>query len=202
MINEVQRIQSIQANNAINSALTERIPFYREIKADADPNYVRPSDLYGYIDSVVGTAGERLYTMQNKSRSDGKTDLCFEFRAFRGEPVNLVTGEPAPIAGAYWSPGMKCYLSPRLGQAQLMSVYLPETGFVGHFVRYYLEILLSDPDVWQHVTSIHLKVRDKGDTDRVIAFWNYKQFVEMYLETVKRVTCGTMDVCNEAPIIE
>ncbi|MBQ7417074.1 MAG: hypothetical protein IJV18_03080 [Acidaminococcaceae bacterium] len=202
MINEVQRIQSIQANNAINSALTERIPFYREIKADADPNYVRPSDLYGYIDSIIGTAGEGWYTMQNKSRRDGKTDICFEFRAFSGSPVNLETGEKAPIAGAYWSPGMQCYLSPRFGQSQLMSVYLPETGFVGHFVRYYLEILLSQPDVWLHVTSIHRKIREKGDTDRVIAFWNYKQFVQMYLGTVKRVTCGAMDVSDEAPTIE
>ncbi|MBQ5344526.1 MAG: hypothetical protein J6F33_04945 [Acidaminococcaceae bacterium] len=201
MIKEVQRIQSIQANNAINSALTERIPYFREIKADADPNYVRPSDLYGYIDSIIGTAGEGWYTMQNKSRRDGKTDICFEFRAYSGSPVNLSTGETAPIAGAYWSPGLQCYLSPRFGQAQLMSIYLPENGFVGHFVRYYLEILLSKPDVWQHVTSIHRKIRERGDTDRVIAFWNYKQFVQMYLETVKLVTCGSIvDNDNEQPI--
>lgn len=187
MINQTKLKAAKEVNQAITQALTERIPFYGELRVDDNPHYVVQPDLYGGVDTITRMASERLYKNQNKSRSDGKTDICIECNSYKNNPINLVTGEPAPIAGAFWCEGWKRWMSPRFLQADTLTYYLPDVPAVLHFSRYYLEIMLSKRAVWQQATGIF---RKNDESDIYIAFWRHKDFERMYLETVAQTTYG------------
>ncbi len=187
MISQAKTQQKEKVDKIIKEALDYRIPFFDELRADDNLSYVCQSDLYGYIDTVIRMPSTKLYFNQNKSRSDGKYDICIECRSFRGNPQNLNTGQNAPIAGAYWSEAWQRWISPRFGMADTLTYYLPSAGFVGHFSRYYLEIMLAKKETWEMATGIHKK---DGDIDTVIAFFDFRVFSKMYIETVKAVTYG------------
>lgn len=190
MINTKKRNLSNSANEAIAEALRKRIPFYREIGTDNSPHYVYQSDLFGYTDTITQMASERLYHNQNKSRNDSRDDICIECRSFRGNPQNLNTGENSPIAGAHWCAACSRWLSPRFGQIDTLTCYLPKAKFIGHYHRYYLEIMLSNPEVWERVNCIFHK---ESDLETYLIFINYKAFNTLYLKTIAEVTCGE---CN------
>ena len=188
MINQKQKELSINAQNAITEALETRIPCIRELRGDDNPQYVMQSDLFGNVDTVIQLGGsERFYLNQNKSRADGKKDICIECRSFRGQPVNLKTNQKAPIAGAYWYETGQRWLTPRWGQIDTFSVYLSGPKFVGHYLRYYLEILFSKRETWLNATGIF---RLNDDCDTYIVFFDCEEFTHMYMETVAEVTCG------------
>lgn len=188
MINTTKKTLFNKANAVITEALQNRIPFYREISADNSMSYVYQSDLFGYTDTITQMASERLYQNQKKSRADSREDICIECRSFRGNPQNLNTGETSPIAGAHWCQTWNRWLSPRFGQADTITVYIPKNHFVGHYCRYFLEILFSKAETWKHVNSIFHK---ETDLETYLVFINYKKFNTLYLETVVEVTCGT-----------
>ena len=188
MINQHKKDLAERANTAINEELRTRIPYYREIRTDDSPVFVHQSDIFGYIDTVTQMSSERLYHNQNKSRTDSREDICIECRSFRGDPQNLNTGETSPIAGAHWCQTWNRWLSPRFGQADTITVYIPKNHFVGHYCRYFLEILFSKAETWKHVNSIFHK---ETDLETYLVFINYKKFNTLYLETVVEVTCGT-----------
>lgn len=189
MINENKKKLSNTANTAIQEAMEARIPFYRAIAADDHPQYVCQSDLYGYVDTIIQIGGEKLYYNNNKSRSDNREDICIECRSFRGKPENLNTGEPAPIAGAYWSNAFSRWISPRFGQADTLTIYLPKINYVGHYSRYFLEIMLSKEETWERISGMF---KESSDCDTIIAFWHYRTFTDLYLQTVRDVT-GNLD---------
>ncbi len=194
MINQTKKAMSEKANQAINAALSSRIPYYNETRMDDNPHYVCQSDIFGYVDTVIQLGSDRLYCAQNKSRNDSSYDICVECRSFRGTPHNLTTGNQAPIAGAHWCNAWQRWLSPRFSQCDVVNYYLPSVGFVGSFSRYYLEIMLSRDETWSRTTGIH-KV-DGSDTDTFIAFFNYADFTLMYMDTVAR-SCGLADLQRE-----
>lgn len=188
MINQTKKEMAAEAAREINHALTARIPYYRELVADDSPHYVYQSDIFGCVDTVTLLGSETVYRNQSKSRSGDKTpDICIECRSFRGQPQNLKTGENAPIAGAYWCSGWQRWLSPRFGQCDTLTYYLPQVPIVLHFSRYYLEIMLSKPDTWAKATGIH---RKNDDTDTFIAFWYYRDFTQIYMDTVAQTAYG------------
>ncbi len=194
MINQSKKEMSIRANEAINNALSRRIPYFNEVHVDNNPRYICQSDIFGYVDTIIQIASDRLYNGQNKSRNDNSYDICVECRSFRGQPQNLSTGEIAPIAGAYWCEAWQRWLSPRFGQSDVINYYLPRIGYVGSFNRYYLEIMLSDPTVWTYTTGIH-KI-GSSDTDTFVVFFDYRIFTQLYMSTVARV-CGLAELQRE-----
>lgn len=190
MINNKKRELSNSANEAIAEALRKRIPFYREIGTDNSREYVYQSDIFGYTDTLTQMSSERLYCNQKKSRSDNRTDICIECRSFRGCPQNVNTGENAPIAGAHWCQSWGRWLTPRFSQIDTLTCYLPKAKFVGHYIRYYLEIMFSKNETWQHVNCIFHK---DTDLETYLIFINYKIFNTLYLKTVIETTCGKYD---------
>ncbi len=189
MINQTKKALSEKAGTVIKRVLEERIPFATVIPADESNEYVLQSDIFGYVDSVIRLPSTRLYCNQSKSRDGDRPDLCFEFRSFRGKPQILQTGEPAPIAGAHWVSSWNRWLAPRFSHADLLTYYLPMFNHVFHYNRYFLEILFSKETTWECVKAI---CNRQDDVETYIAFWDYKQFNEMYLETVRDVTCGSV----------
>lgn len=189
MINQRKKQLSEKAEKVIKYSLEDRIPYAKVIPVDKSSDFVLQSDLFGYIDSVVRLPSTRLYSNQSKSRDDKRPDLCFEFRSFRGMPQSLKTGKDVPIAGAHWCSSWQCWLAPRFSQADLVTYYLPKYNYVFHYNRYYLEIMFSQNHVWEHVKAI---CNRQDNIETYIAFWNYKEFNEMYLETVRDVTCGAV----------
>ena len=189
MINQTKKTLSQKAATVIKRVLEERIPFATVIPADESNEYVLQSDIFGYVDSIIRLPSTRLYCNQSKSRNDSRPDLCFEFRSFRGKPQSLATGESAPIAGAHWVSSWNRWLAPRFSQADLMTYYLPMLNCVFHYNRYYLEIVFSKEETWECVKSL---CRRDNDVETYIGFWDYQQFNEMYLETVRDVTCGSV----------
>lgn len=188
MINQTKKALSKKAVTVIKRVLEERIPFATVIPADESNGYVLQSDIFGYIDSIVRLPSTRLYCNQSKSRNDNRSDLCFEFRSFRGRPQNLQSGNVAPIAGAHWVSSWNRWLAPRFSQADVLTYYLPMFNSVFHYNRYYLEILFSKDSVWQHVKAL---CNRQDDVETYIGFWDYKEFNNLYLETVRDVTCGS-----------
>lgn len=187
MLNPNKTQAAREVNAAITNALKERIPYYAELRADAQPSYVYQSDLFGYTDTIIQMASERLYKNQNKSRSDDKDDICIECRGYRGPVSNIQTGETVPIAGAIWCDGWQRWLSPVFGQSDTLTFYLPKVNFVGHYNRYFLEIMLSKAETWKHATGVFKKA---GEAERYIVFFNYKAFNRLYLDTVTQTTYG------------
>lgn len=187
MINTTKKEKSNEANAIIETEMRSRIPFYRQISTDDSPCCIYQSDLFGYTDTIIQLASDRLYHNQNKSRSDGRTDICIECRSFRGNPQNLATGESSPIAGAHWCEAWKRWLMPRFNQIDTITYYLPKAQFVGHYSRYYLEIMLSKPEAWSHVNCIFQK---NTDMETYLIFIDYRVFNTLYLKTVSDVTCG------------
>ena len=188
MIDQTKRVLSKEAAKQIAEALSARIPCYRGIAVDDSPQYVYQHDMYGGIDTVIALGSERLYHNQNKSRDQWKSaDICIEFRSYKGKRQALATGDDAQIAGAYYFESCKCWLSPRFGMADTLTYYLPQIPITLHFCRYYLEIMLSQPETWERVRGIH---RKHDDSDVFIVFWNYKKFTQMYMDTVARTTYG------------
>ena len=188
MINQKNRVLSNKASTVIKQVLESRIPYSTVIPADESNEYVLQSDIFGYIDSIVRLPSTRLYCNQSKSRNDNRSDLCFEFRSFRGRPQNLQSGQEAPIAGAHWVSSWNRWLAPRFSQADLLTYYLPMFNAVFHYNRYFLEILFSKETTWQCVKAI---CNRQDDVETYIGFWDYKQFNHLYLETVRDVTCGS-----------
>ena len=187
MINSKKYELSQQANEILSNALKMRIPFFRETREDDNPLFVTQTDLFGNGDICFGIGGERLYIGQNKSRNDNQEDICIECRSYRGKTVNPDTNKTIPIAGAYWYPTGTCWLAPRWGIIDTFSVYLPGPDFVGHYNRYFLEIMFSRDETWETMTGIH---KMKNDSDTFILFFNYREFTNLYLKTVAEVTCG------------
>lgn len=190
MINQKKKELSEKAVNVIKQELENRIPFATVIPADESNEYVLQSDIFGYVDSIIRLSSTRLYCNQSKSRNDNRSDLCFEFRSFRGRPQSFQTGKEAPIAGAHWVSSWNRWLAPRFSQADVLTYYLPAFNSVYHYNRYYLEILFSKDATWEHVKAI---CNVQNDVETYIAFWDCKQFNEMYLDTVREVTCGVQE---------
>lgn len=188
MINQNKKALSEKASTVIKEVLEERIPFSTVIPADESNEFVLQSDIFGYIDSIVRLPSTRLYCNQSKSRNDNRSDLCFEFRSFRGRPQSLATGESAPIAGAHWVSSWNRWLAPRFSQADVLTYYLPMFKSVYHYSRYYLEIMFSKESTWQHVKAL---CNRQDDVETYIGFWDYNVFNQLYLETVRDVTCGS-----------
>ena len=189
MINQKKKQLSEKASTVIKEVLEKRIPYSTVIPADESNEYVLQSDIFGYIDSIVRLPSTRLYCNQSKSRNDNRSDLCFEFRSFRGKPQSLQSGKEAPIAGAHWVSSWNRWLAPRFSQADVLTYYLPMFNAVFHYSRYYLEIVFSKDSVWQCVKAI---CNRQDDVETYIGFWDYKQFNQLYLDTVREVTCGSV----------
>ena len=187
MVNERKQKLSTEANRVIKETMEGRIPFYREITADDNPYCVSQTDLYGYTDTIIQIASERLYCNQNKSRDENRADIVIECRGYAGKPQNLITGEDCPVAGGHWYEAWECYLIPFFGQCDTLSYYIPSTGFVGHFSRYYLEIMLSDEHNWHNYSCICKK---RNDPNTFLVFYNPEKFTKMYMETVAKTCHG------------
>lgn len=187
MINEHKKMLSETANEIIQKTLSERIPFYREVPFDDSPRCIYQTDLYGYADTIIQIASERHYCGQNKSRDENRSDIVIECRGYAGRPQNLVTGKSCTVAGGHWVNAWECYLIPYFGQCDLLTYYIPAEGFVGHFNRYYLEIMLSDENNWNEFTCICKK---RNDPNTYLIFYDYKKFTTMYMETVSKTCYG------------
>ena len=188
MINQKNRVLSNKASTVIKQVLESRIPFSTVIPADESDEYVLQSDIFGYVDSIVRLPSTRLYCNQSKSRDSNRSDLCFEFRSFRGRPQSLQSGQEAPIAGAHWVSSWNRWLAPRFSQADVLTYYLPMFNAVFHYNRYYLEIMFSKDETWSCVKAL---CNRQDDIETYIGFWDYKVFNQLYLDTVRDVTCGT-----------
>lgn len=187
MVNERKQKLSAEANRVIKETMEGRIPFYREIPADDNPCCVSQTDLYGYTDTIIQIASERLYCNQNKSRDNNRADICIECRFYEGKPQNLTTGEDCPIAGGHWMEAWGYWLIPYFGQCDTLTYYIPATGFVGHYNRYYLEIMLSDDKNWNKFKGIY---RKKNDPNMFLVFFDPEKFTKMYMETVAKTCHG------------
>lgn len=187
MVNERKQKLSEAANAIIKKTMEGRIPFFRDITADDNPYCVSQSDMYGYTDTIIQIASERLYCNQNKSRDDSRGDIVIECRCYEGKTQNSVTGEDCPIAGGHWLEAWDCYLIPYFGQCDTLTYYIPRTGFVGHFSRYYLEIMLSDDKNWNRFNGIYHK---RNDPNMFLVFFDPEKFTKMYMETVARTCHG------------
>ena len=188
MINQKNRVLSNKASTVIKQVLEERIPYSTVIPADESSKFVLQSDIFGYVDSIVRLPSTRLYCNQSKSRDSNRSDLCFEFRSFRGRPQSLQSGQEAPIAGAHWVSSWNRWLAPRFSQADVLKYYLPMFNAVFHYNRYYLEIMFSKDETWSYVKAL---CNRQDDIETYIGFWDYKVFNQLYLETVREVTCGS-----------
>ena len=169
--------------------------------------------MYGYTDTIIQIASERLYCNQNKSRDENRADIVIECRGYAGKPQNLITGEDCPVAGGHWYEAWECYLIPFFGQCDTLSYYIPSTGFVGHFSRYYLEIMLSDEHNWHNYSCICKKRNDpntflvfynpeknwnrfngiyhkRNDPNMFLVFFDPEKFTKMYMETVAKTCHG------------
>ena len=178
---------AVKAEEFINEQLKERIPFLDIISADSGSAYVLQSDIFGYVDSIIRLPSTRLYTNQNKSRDDKRSDLCFEFRSFRGKPQSMSSGVDTSIAGAHWASTWEVWLAPRFSQADTISYYIPSQDSVYHYNRYFLEILFAQESIWDRVRAI---CKRNNDIETYIAFWDPEVFNRLYLQTIKTVTCG------------
>lgn len=185
MIDFEKSNKEIDANAAIEKALSERIPGYTGIPADTGTDGVYQSDLFGYTDTLTRLASERLYHNQNKSRSECRNDVALEFRIFRGKPQNRETGQHVPIIGAHYVSGWQAWLAPRFAQLDTITFFLPNPGIVLHYERYYLEILLSKPETWSEITGMLCKGNDVA-----LVFWHHAVFTRLYVQTVANVTYG------------
>ena len=191
MIKTARYKLSQQANRVIKTSLYQRIPFFREFRFDDDPTHISQVDLFGNVDTLITLGSTRVYQNQNKSRIDNRKDVCVECRSYRGKTINPDNNTVLPVAGAHWYEPGKCWLAPRWGMIDTLTVYLPGPGFVGHFNRYYLDIMFSSPEIWESMTGLH---KNYNDSDTFIVFFNYKIFCEIYLRTVTKVTCGDKNI--------
>ncbi len=178
---------SQMANKIISNEMKQRIPFYREFRVDNSPDFVSQIDLYGNVDNLFSCGGTRVYNNQNKSRKDSKQDICIECGGYCSKTVNPETGESIPISSAFWYDTGKCWLTPRWGEIDSITIYLPGTNFIGHFHRYFLDIMFSKKSTWKKMTGIY---RENNNNNKYILFFNYKDFCNLYLKTVAYVTCG------------
>ncbi len=174
------------ANKKISNVLKKRLPFFREFRIDDNPSFISQVDFFGNTDTLFSAGGERIYKNQNKSRNDNiNNDICIECRSCRSRFISPDTNQELVLGGAYWYDTGKCWLAPRFGQIDTFTVYLPGREFVGHFCRYYLDIMFSKEETWEHMTGIHKEGNDSGT---YIVFFNYRKFLEMYMKTVSDVT--------------
>lgn len=88
---------------------------------------------------------------------------------------------------------------PRFNQIDTITYYLPKAQFVGHYNRYYLEIMLSKPETWEHVNCIFQKNKD---LETYLIFIDYRIFNTLYLKTVNDVTCGVSVTINTDELID
>ena len=187
---------SQEANLIISETMKNRIPFFNEFRIDNNSSYVSMADFFGNTDTAFTAGGERLYKNQNKSRNDNRSDICVECRSCRSKFIEPETKDEISLGGAYWYETGKCWLTPRWGEIDTFTVYLPGSGFVGHFCRYYLDIMFSKSTTWESMTGIH---KEKNDSDTYIVFFNYKTFCRIYMQTVSQVAMGdeSMAISND-----
>lgn len=186
MIKNKQYKLSQRAYNTIRKALKARIPYYQEYRVDNNPSYLSQVDLFANTDTLI-VVGAGVYKNQNKSRDNNKRDICIECRSYRCKTINPVTHKPIPIAGAYWYDIGKCWLTPRWGDIDTLTVALPSVNFVGTYNRFFLEIMFSKTEIWESMTGLH---REGNDSDTYLVFFDYKKFCKIYLKTVANVMCG------------
>lgn len=186
MIKKKQYKLSQRAYNIIRKALKARIPYYQEYRVDNNPNCLSQVDLFANTDTLIILGGTGVYKNQNKSRNSQR-DICIECRSYRSKTINPVTHKSIPVAGAYWYDTGKCWLTPRWGDIDTLTVALPAVNFVGTYNRFFLEIMFSKNEIWESMTGLH---REGNDTDTYLVFFNYKKFCKIYLKTVANVMCG------------
>ena len=187
MINTKNYEMSQKANVTINKELAQRIPNLLQYRFDDNPNAVSPVDFFGSIDTIMHFGSTKIWSHQQKSRCAGRKDLCFEINSYRGKFINPETQKSIPITGAHYYEATGCWLAPRLGDSDCVSYYLPDYDVVMHFSRYYLDILFSGEEIWTHATGIS---RMYDCQDSYVVFFDYKDFIRMYMNCVGNVTCG------------
>jgi hypothetical protein len=187
MVKTKQFELSQQANAVISETLKKRIPLINEFRVDNNPSCVAMADFFGNTDTLVTVGGERVYKNQSKSRCDKGEDICIICRSSRSQFVNPETKEDIPLGGAYWYETGKCWLTPRWGEIDTFTVYLPGFEFVGHFCRYYLDVMFSKQSTWETMTGIY---KEKDDGDSYAVFFNYKSFCKIYMQTVLETAIG------------
>ena len=79
------------------------------------------------------------------------------------------------------------YLTPRFGQIDTMTIYMASEFSVFHFHRYFLEIMFSKNEIWQHVKKYYV-TNDRTDT--IVIYINIRAFLHEYIKTLISVTCG------------
>ncbi len=179
---------SNNSNNIIDAALNSRIPYLKQTHIDKETRYLNQADFYGNVDSLIIMGGsEKIYKNQNKSRNNEATTICIECRSFSGTAQNINTGQKTFIAGMHYMSSINCYLCPRLGEIDTLTIYLASKNIVLHFNRYFLDILFSEETIWNFVEKI-FKTDDKTDT--YVIYINYKKFVFLYLQCIANTTFG------------
>ncbi len=186
MFKKKQFKMSQRANKIINLVLKQRIPFFHEIHLDDNQDFVSQADFYGNTDSLISVDGERIYQNQNKSRNNDREDIAIECKSHRGKFYNAEYQE-VPLEGAYWYETGKCWLTPYWAGAETLSYYIPNKQFIGHFSRYFLDIMFSKRETWESMTGIY---KDKNENNKYLAFFNYKDFCNMYMQTIACITYG------------
>ena len=71
----------------------------------------------------------------------------------------------------------------------MLTYYLPMFNAVFHYSRYYLEIVFSKEETWSYVKAL---CNRQDDIETYIGFWDYNVFNQLYLDTVRDVTCGSV----------
>jgi hypothetical protein len=192
MVSEDRYDLSKEANQAIQQALNERIPYVEIAHSDENPKFVSQLDLFGHTDLIVGFGSTKTYNLQNKSRSSkpGYNDICIECIAYKGNVTDPDTKTIIPISGAYYYEKDKVWLIPKLAACDGISVYLKNRGQVYNFARYYLDILFSYPGVWDAAMT-GAKQMDT-DTMRCVycVYFNPDKFIDLYLHCVTYVVTG------------
>ena len=186
---KIQQIeQSKETYKIIDRALKHRIPNLQQLRIDDNPAYLSQADMFGNIDTAISIGGsERLTVNQNKSRCPDADTICFECRSYSSLAYNMASGEKTPIAGMHYYEHLRRYLTPRFGQIDTMTLYMASEFTVFHFHRYFLEIMFSRDEIWQHVKKFYI-TNDRTDT--VVIYINIRDFIQEYIRTFVSVTCG------------
>lgn len=187
MVNKKNYSLSQVATEKIISALQERIPWLHYYPRDKNKKSVSQMDLFGNVDGNISVGTEMEYRMQNKSRDTGHSDICFECRSYRGKLVDPDSGDKIPVEGMYWYEPGERWLFPRFGNLDTISVYITDGEVVGHFSRYYLDIMFTRKEIWQKATGFY---KESNDTDTYLVFFNFDNFCEIYIQLVAEITCG------------
>ena len=175
MVNKKNYSLSQVATEKIINSLQERIPWLHYYPRDKNKTAVSPIDLFGNVDGNITVGSEMEYRTQNKSRDKGYEDICFECRSYRGKLIDPESGEKIPVEGMYWyEPGNR-WLFPRFGSLDTISIYMADGDVIGHFNRYYLDIMFARKEIWQKATGFF---KANNDTDTYLVFFKFDDFCE------------------------